>query len=99
MIKASLEEVMQIGDEVSPVHDVDAALRYCKQQVLCYVLQTAAAGALLKNGCVLSREIERDDLEMMTSSTGGPDGTMYQVQLDTCMNLARIKARICATPE
>lgn len=27
MIKASLEEVMQMGDEVSPVHDVDAALR------------------------------------------------------------------------
>ncbi|KAK9867086.1 hypothetical protein WJX84_012227 [Apatococcus fuscideae] len=63
MIKASLEEMMQSGEEVSPIHDVDAVLR----------------------------EIERDDLEMMTSSTGGPDGTMYQVQLDTCINLARLK--------
>ena len=64
------------------------------------MLQTAVAGTLLQTaGCAFGREIERDDLEMMTSSTGGPDGTMYQVQLDTCMNLARIKARICDLPE
>lgn len=44
--------------------------------------------------CVPYREIERDDLELMTSSVGGPDGTMYQVHLETCINHARLKVRI-----